>query len=137
MTRKPSEKRQRSVALAGRFTPQEAATVRAKADNCGGVSALIRALTLDAPPPRNRTDREAIVRLMTRLADVRAELGKSGSNLNQIAYHLNAGRPGDRVDRALMDALDEQAQAVRTLEELRLACMQSLGFERKRPPPET
>ena len=134
--KKRSEKRQRPVTLAGRFTPEEAAAVRAKAADAGGVSALIRALTLDVPPPRHKADKDAIARLSGELGRIRSELGKSGSNLNQIAYHLNAGRPGDITEGALAAALQEHEQVIRTLEELRLACLQALGQERKRKPPD-
>ena len=133
--KKRSEKRQRSVTMLARFTPEESAVVRQKAEVCGGVSAFIRHLTLEAPLPRHRVDKQAIGRLLAELAKVRAELGKSGSNLNQIAYHLNAGRPGDVQYGALEAAIAEHEQAIRTLEELRLACLQAMGFERDRKPP--
>jgi len=35
------------------------------------------------------------------------ELGKIGSNINQIAYHLNAGRPGDVMKGGIESALRE------------------------------
>ncbi len=59
------------------------------------------------------------------LAKVLAELGKIGSNINQIAYHLNAGRPGDVIEGSIQAALAE-------LLEWRTALMQSLGYERNR-----
>ena len=62
------------------------------------------------------------------LAKVLAELGKIGSNINQIAYHLNAGRPGDVTEGSIQAALTE-------LLEWRTALMQSLGYERNRRPP--
>jgi hypothetical protein len=57
------------------------------------------------------------------------ELGKIGSNINQIAYHLNAGRPGDVTEGSIQAAITE-------LLEWRTALMQSLGYERNRKPPE-
>jgi len=124
--KKRSENRKRTIPLAGRFTPQEAVIVRAKAEACGAaVSAFIRHATIDTPLPRNKVDKEAAARVLTALGDIRAEMGKSGSNLNQIAYHLNAGRPGDRVEGSLEDAL-------RDLAELRIVCLQALGKEPRR-----
>ena len=35
------------------------------------------------------------------------ELGKIGSNINQIAYHLNAGRPGEVMEGGIESALRE------------------------------
>jgi len=135
--KKRSEQRRRTIPLAGRFTPEEAAEVRAKAEAWGAaVSAFIRHATIDASLPRHKVDKEAAARVLTALGDIRAELGKSGSNLNQIAYHLNAGRPGDIMEGSLAAAIAEHGQAIRTLEELRLVCMQVLGFERNRKTPE-
>ena len=52
-------------------------------------------------------------------------LGKTGSNINQIAYHLNSGRPGSRAEDSIESAL-------RDLAELRIACLQALGTEPRR-----
>ena len=90
--KKRSEKRQRTEIRKARFTPEEAAEFDAKAAAYGGESAFIRNRTIGAPLPKSRTDRPAIIQLPTEVAKVRVELGKIGSNLNQIAYHLNAGR---------------------------------------------
>ena len=131
--KKRSEKRQRTVALAGRFSHEEAAQVRNKAQAYGGVSALIRHLTLQTPAPRHSTDRKAVARLLAELGKIRAELGKSGSNLNQLAHYANMDR---YLTGSVGSAIEEHEQAIRTREELRLACMQGLGFERSRKPPE-
>jgi hypothetical protein len=53
------------------------------------------------------------------------DLGKIGSNINQIAYHLNAGRPGDVVEGSI-------AASLRELDEWRTALMQAIGAERNR-----
>ena len=84
--------------------------------------ALIRQTLLNVPPGPSVRRPTADTKL---LAKVLAELGKIGSNINQIAYHLNAGRPGD-VTEGSIDA------ALRELLEWRTALMQSLGFERER-----
>jgi hypothetical protein len=120
MTRRSgSEKRQRNLIFTVRFTPQEAAAVRQKARTQGqSIAALVRTSLLHFRPRPSRTDQQAVARLL-------AQLGKIGSNINQIAYHLNAGRPGDRVDGSLEEAL-------RDLAELRLVCLQALGKEPQR-----
>ena len=75
-----------------------------------------------APAPRRRPSVDTVL-----LAKVLAELGKIGSNINQIAYHLNAGRPGDVMEGSVESALAE-------LLEWRTALMQALGYERNRKP---
>ena len=59
------------------------------------------------------------------LSRLSGQLGKIGSNVNQIAYHLNAGRPGDRVEGSLLETL-------RDLKELRIVILQALGKEPRR-----
>ena len=66
----------------------------------------------------SRIEVKAVARLL-------GQLGKIGSNINQIAYHLNAGRPGYRIEGSLEAAL-------RDLSELRLVCLQALGKEPRR-----
>jgi hypothetical protein len=130
--RKRSESRRKTITLAGRFTPEESAIVRKKAEACGGVSPFIRHLTLEAKALRHVTDRDAIDHLMQALAGIKAELGKSGSNLNQLTKYANMDRV---LANSIAAAIDEHQQAVRTLQELRIACMQALGYERNRKPP--
>ncbi len=118
-----TEIRQRRIVLTARFNETEAAAIRDKASKTGqSVGALVRAALLNQPMgPRIRTrpvDAKAI-------AQVLGQLGKIGSNVNQIAHHLNAGRPLSRKE----DLIDE---ALRDLMEMRLACLQALGFERNR-----
>ncbi len=131
-----SEKRQRSVIIQSRVAPGERATVKAKADATGiSISELIRYAVLNYRPPAARIDRQAVSLLLAELAKNRAEVSKAGSNVNQIAYHLNAGRPGDVMDGRIEASLAELDEAIRTFQELRLACLQALGFERERKPP--
>ena len=121
--KKRSEKRQRTVLRPARFTPQEAAAFDKKAEAYGGASAYIRFLALEKPLPRSKVEIEL-------LAKVLAELGKIGSNINQIAYRYNVteGRPAGNIEGALEAAINE-------LLEWRTALMQSLGYERPRKPP--
>ncbi len=118
-----SNKRQRTKFLTARLTPGEHAAIAQLADKRGlSPGALIRQTLLNVPPGPSVRRPTADTKL---LAKVLAELGKIGSNINQIAYHLNAGRPGDVTEGSIDDALRE-------LLEWRTALMQSLGFERER-----
>jgi hypothetical protein len=121
--KKRSEKRLRTVLRPARFTPEEAARFDAKAAPYGGASAFIRYVALDKPLPRSKVE-------MQQLAKVLAELGKIGSNINQIAYRYNIteGRPSGNIEGALEAALTE-------LLEWRMALMQAIGAERSRKPP--
>ena len=131
-----SEKRQRSVIIQSRVAPAERATIQAKAVATGvSVSELIRYAVLNYRPPLPRIDRQAVSLLLAELARNRGEVSKAGTNLNQIAHHLNSGRPGDVMDGRIEASLAELDQAIRTLDELRLVCLQAMGFERDRKPP--
>jgi len=114
-----SETRQRSRVYTVRFTPQEAETIQRKAADHGhSVAALLRTSLLHVRLQPSRIDRREVARVL-------AELGKIGSNVNQIAYHLNAGRPPERVH-------DSIELALRDLAELRIACLQAIGMEPRR-----
>ena len=131
-----SEKRQRSVIIQSRVAPAERATIQAKADATGvSVSELIRYAVLNYRLPLSRVDRQAVSLLLAELARNRGEVSKAGTNLNQIAHHLNSGRPGDVMDGRIEASLAELDQAIGTLYELRLVCLQAMGFERERKPP--
>lgn len=135
--KKRSEKRKATEIRRARFTPEEAAEFDKKAKAYGGDSAFIRNRTIGGPLPPRATDRAEIIRVRAELAKLRAEFGKIGSNVNQIAhrYNLREGRPEGAIEGALAAALEELDQAIRTLDELRLANLQAIGFERKRKPP--
>ena len=123
--RKGSGKRRRTRFVIARLTPDEHTAITALADKRGlSPGALIRQTLLNVPPGPTVRRPTADTKL---LAQVLAELGKIGSNINQIAYHLNAGRPGDRIEGSL-DA------ALRELLEWRTALLQAIGAERKRKP---
>ena len=68
---------------------------------------LVRHQLFDNPPPRALhrciADDQAIARVLAEVARLKAEAGEHGSNLNQIANHLNAGRPahGTRLNSGL------------------------------------
>jgi hypothetical protein len=116
-----SNRRKRHYTLSARFDESEAKRVRSNAAKAGvAVAALIRQAVLDLPPPRAArrptVDHQAVARLL-------GELGKIGSNLNQIAKHANAGR--DITDGTVASI----ELALRDLMELRLICLQALGRE--------
>jgi len=120
-----SDKRKRTKFVIARLSDDEHSAITALADKRGmSPGALIRQTLLKVPPGPSVRRPTADTRL---LAKALAELGKIGSNINQIAYHLNAGRPGDRIEGGLDDALRE-------LLEWRTALMQALGYERNRKP---
>ena len=116
--RSGSEKRQRTYILPVRLTEAERSllTERASLSGCTR-AALIRHTALNTPlPPRPipcpTVDHKAFALLM-------AELGKIGSNINQLAKQANAGRfQENSVELAMRDLL-----ALRSL------CMKALGHE--------
>lgn len=112
-----SETRQRTKVLQVRLTVPEFAEIMAQAEKAGLTApSYARSILLSAPAPRARRrptiEAEAVGRLL-------GELGKVGSNLNQIAHHLNAGR-----GEVSPDAL---AAALRDVSDLRAAIMEALG----------
>jgi hypothetical protein len=118
-----SEKRARNGWLAARYSAEEEALIRKKAEGAGiSVSELIRVATLDYRPPPSKVDTDAINKLMI-------ALGKIGTNINQIAYRYNIteGLPSGNIEGALEAAL-------RDLLEWRTALMQAIGAERNRKP---
>jgi hypothetical protein len=118
-----SNKRRRTKFVIARLSDEEHTAITAIADKRGlSPGALIRLTLLNVPPTPGVRRPTADVKL---LAKVLAELGKIGSNINQIAYHLNAGRPGDVMEGSIDAALNE-------LLEWRMALMQALGYERNR-----
>lgn len=116
-----SIKRKRMATIHARVTEEEKAEIAAKAKAVGGVSALFRSALLGYKLPKSKVDTKAV-------SQVLAELGKIGSNVNQIAKHLNSGRPGDATENTIVAAL-------RDLMQTRSACMRALGFEADRKPP--
>lgn len=118
-----SEKRQRAKTYSIRLSDQEQATARSIASRAGiSLAALIRHALFNTPPPR-AARRPTIEH--QRVAQLLGELGKIGSNINQLAKHANAGRyQPDSVELAM-----------RALLELRTACMEALGREQDRRSP--
>jgi hypothetical protein len=123
MSRSGSQKRRLTDQIKVACTPEQKAKVQAIASKRGHSASALCLNTLLGTPltpaVRSPTANAKAIAL------VLGQLGKIGSNINQIAYHLNAGRPGDRMEGTIEEAL-------RDLMEMRLACLQCLGFERNR-----
>ncbi len=89
LPRSGSDKRQRKRFVNVRLTDDEDAAITAAAERAGqSVAAYIRQQCIGAPGPR-AVPRPPVERAV--LAQLLAQLGKCGSNLNQIARVLNSG----------------------------------------------
>ena len=118
-----SNKRRRTKFVIARLSDEEHAAITVLAEKRGlSPGALIRLTLLNVAPTPGVRRPTVDTKL---LAQVLAELGKIGSNINQIAYHLNAGRPGDVMEGSI-------AASLRELDEWRMALMQAIGAERNR-----
>ena len=111
-----SEKRKRPCLLSVRMTDAEFTEVNSKAEAVELTPAsYARSMLLDMPAPR-AVRRPAVER--ENVARVLAQLGKIGSNLNQIAHHMNAGNnlANETLARALTD-----------VSAMRDACLEAMG----------
>jgi hypothetical protein len=84
-----SNRRQRTASILVRLTPEERAAAEAAASRAGlSVASYARGQMLGGPPPRAArrppVEKEQLARIL-------AQLGKIGSNLNQIARASNMG----------------------------------------------
>jgi hypothetical protein len=88
--RSGSEKRQRTRgAVLVRLLPEERATLEGKSREVGlSLASFLRACGLGTPGPRARRSPPVNAEALGRAT---AALNKVGSNLNQVAYRLNAG----------------------------------------------
>ena len=87
-----SEKRQRNKITPIRWASDEFNKVAGKADKAGlSFGAFIRALCLGDAGPRARRSRPINDQILVKVMGLH---GKYGSNLNQIAYKLNANAQG-------------------------------------------
>ena len=133
--RKGPDHRLRTHQINVRFTPDEAALLQGKAAAQGvSLGALLRNALLSIPLPRRRprpaADHKLLAQLIGDLATIKAELGKHGSNLNQLAYQANARRLPPTFASDLAAALEAMDEQNRTLLELRDGCMRAFGLER-------
>lgn len=119
-----SESRQRKTFLHMRATPEEKAEIEARAEKAGlSVSGYLRALAFGAATPQPRAARRPPVEKET-LLRLLAELGKVGSNINQIARRLNQGNEFDAGPFAELYA---------RLELVNAALLEALGKEPPKP----
>ena len=147
--RSGSQKRKMTARIAVNCTTAQKAAIIEKADAAGlSVSAICLAMMLDAPLPKGRrkpTVNDNALRLFLgvgqKIADAvkasLAELGKSGSNLNQIAYMLNANTAPPRIMNIIETAVEEHRahearhmEAFSDLDEIRTMAMDVWGLER-------
>lgn len=111
-----SETRQRNKVLQVRLSDSEFSEIEDMADRAELTPAsYARSILLNAPAPRAKR-RPAVDTVQ--VAKLLGELGKVGSNINQIAYQMNAGLPVG--SNALTSALEDVA-------DIRKACMEALG----------
>ena len=117
--RSGSDKRKRPRMFTVRFSEKEAGIIRQLAERTGlSAGALIRRALLKAPPPppahRPPVDIRAVNDLLGKLESI-------GSTINQHAKHANMGQfdHGERIRRELQ-----------SFGELRLPCLQAIGYER-------
>ncbi|ODS56437.1 MAG: hypothetical protein ABS36_08620 [Acidobacteria bacterium SCN 69-37] len=117
MTRSGSETRQRNVVRKVRLNDDEDAVIQAMMARTGlSLGALIRHALLNIEPPRAARRPTVEVEAAARLL---AQLGKIGSNINQLTHYAHLGKfRSEEIDMALRD-----------LAELRIACLKALGQE--------
>ena len=112
--RSGSEKRQRGAPVSIRFLDDERAEAQAKAAEAGmSLASYGRAAMLGDPGIRAK---RAPTLNAVLLAQAVAALNKAGSNLHQIAHHLNAGHAAG------------SAETVQTLHETRAAVLQIIAL---------
>ena len=123
-----SEKRRLPRVIALRVTEAEWSAWQRRAEDAGlSVGAYIRSVMDQTPAPPARRRRQP-VKNGEALARLLGQVGKVGSNVNQIAHGVNLGNP---VPFTRMMA---QAQAdIRTMRDL---LMQALGVRRPAAPDE-
>lgn len=112
MTERParpkSEKRQRIRQVKTRMTEAEHAAFLARADKAGlAAAAFLRAAAIGNAGPRAQRRVPADAQA---LRQVLGHLGKTGSNLNQIARYLHTGGSADVVMPDIQAALSDLAR---------------------------
>lgn len=84
-----SEKRQRGKLLSVRFNEAEWQSLNARADSAGlSLGGYLRSVVLETPPPRQSRRPPVVVQ---ELAQLMGQIGKIGSNINQLARIANMG----------------------------------------------
>ena len=115
-----SEKRQRTKDVRVRLTPEEYDRVKLAADNTGlALGAFARACMLDGPGPR-ATRKPPVAK--QELVRILGQLGKIGSNVNQIARAINSGDDPNGLS-------DDIKAAVVAIAEIHTAAASALGWK--------
>ena len=146
--RSGSQKRKTTARIAVNCTPAQKDAIMEKARAFDqSPSAICLNMLLDAPLPRRRRQPTvkdnaltaymgATAKLKDVLKESLAELGKSGSNLNQIAYMLNANTAPPRIMNIIETAVEEHRAlearhdaAFKDLDELRTMAREVWGLE--------
>jgi len=111
-----SENRKRQNVIRVRLDDREQAEIIERADKAGlSIAGYLRSTVLSAPPPR-QSRRPPVNKV--ELARVLAQLGKLGSNVNQMARVANSGGWPDN---------DKITFAAFAIHDMRLALMNALG----------
>jgi hypothetical protein len=114
-----SDKRQRVHIVPFRVDDPEREELHRRARRAGiTVGAYIRHQTLDKPPPRQSSRPAIEVQVLARLV---GQLGKIGSNLNQIAFQMNASGRADELDVIYVQSMAADLTA------LRAAALRAMG----------
>jgi hypothetical protein len=128
-----SEKRRRGKIIRVRVDDKEAAIIAKLADATGqSTAALLRNTLLRIPLPRVRRPKvhePLFGKALSRLAALTAELGKEGSNLNQLTHYVNAGRPIGSLANSIEVSLHNLDELQRDALEMRTLFMQAMGLE--------
>lgn len=112
-----SDNRKRTKSIHIRCTPHEHSLIHTRADRSGMyVGSYLRTLALGEPGPRAARRPPVEKRELARLL---GELGKIGSNLNQIARALHMGDPPD---------MHEMRRALEEFAALRALTRRALGY---------
>lgn len=112
-----SEKRKRGTSIGVRMTPEERAEVDRRADAAGlSVAAYLRACALGDAGPRATRKPPVAKQEMVRIL---GQLGKIGSNLNQLARAVNMGADpnglADDIKAAVVAIIEIHTDATRAL----------------------
>lgn len=113
--KRPSEQRQKHRIANFRVTPEEYQQIEVNASHAGlTAGSYMRSRSLAAPT--TRAMRRPVVQQVI-LSRLTAELGRSGSNLNQIARAMNSGETVviDQIQSALAEHRQILAAVIETL----------------------
>lgn len=113
------EKKGRARIVPVRMSEPDRAELTARAERAGlTVAAYVRMQTLETPPPRARPQPSINVKLLSKLL---GQVGKIGSNVNQIAARMNRE---DLIDPRDVDSVRFLSE---NIYDLRAAIMEALG----------